>query len=452
MIESNHSHSAGAGEAGVSEVPSLPSLSEAVRFWAKLGWISFGGPAGQIAIMHREIVERRRWVSADHFLHALNFCMMLPGPEAQQLVTYLGWRLHGARGGIAAGALFVLPSIFILLGLSWFYMAQGGVPWVSGIFEGLIPAVMALVAASVVRIGRKALKTKCLWALAALAFLAIFAFHVSFIVIVLTTATLGYLGGRWWPKQFQAGGRHGKSMAHELPCVVLRPAVRASWARSFCVISVCMILWWAPVLAAGVLLGWEGIHLQQGLFFSKAALVTFGGAYAVLPYVSQMAVVNFGWLGQGQMMAGLGLAETTPGPLIMVLQFVGFVAAWQHPGALEPASAAVLGALITTWVTFLPSFLFVFMGAPHVERLGEIPAVTSALTGITAGVVGVILNLAIWFAWHALWPNGGHFDYRVAVMAVGAWIALERFKLGVVPVLAACALIGVIWKICFFEA
>ena len=427
--------------------PSSPSFGETLRFWWKLGWISFGGPAGQIAIMHREIVERRRWLSEDHFLHALNFCMLLPGPEAQQLATYLGWRLHGARGGIAAGVLFVLPSVFILLGLSWLYMAGGDVVWIGGLFYGLIPAVIAVVASAVKRIGSKALKTRSLWTLAVLAFIAIFVFKISFVLIILAAALTGYLGGRWRPTQFPAGKGHEKSGAEEAPCAVLPAAARASLGRTALISVICLTLWWIPVIGAGMLLGWKGIHFQEGLFFSKAALVTFGGAYAVLPYVSQMAVGHYGWLGQRQMMAGLGLAETTPGPLIMVLQFVGFVAAWQNPGDLPPLAAATLGALITTWVTFLPCFLFVFLGAPYVQGLHERPALASTLTAITAAVVGVILNLAIWFAWHALRPVEGGYDYFVAVVAAGAWLAMERFKIGVIPVLAACALLGVVWKL-----
>ncbi len=427
--------------------PAVPAFGEALRFWAKLGWISFGGPAGQIAIMHRELVEKRRWLSEDHFLHALNFCMLLPGPEAQQLATYLGWRLHGARGGIAAGALFVIPSVFILFALSWLYMAGGEVKWIQGIFYGLIPAVIAIVVSALKRIGSKALTTPALWSLALLAFIAIFHFKVGFVLIILAAALSGYLGGRFFPGQFPAGNGAGKSVAAAAPAAVLPPSPEATWRRTFTVAVVCLTLWCLPVLACGLLSGWKGIHFQQGLFFSKVALVTFGGAYAVLPYVAQMAVEHHGWLGQRQMMAGLGLAETTPGPLIMVLQFVGFVAAWQNPGGLSPLAAGALGAAITTWVTFLPCFLFVFLGAPHVEGLRKRPALASALRAITAAVVGVILNLAIWFAWHALWPEQGKFDAFVATVAVGAWVAMERFKLGVIPVLAACAALGVLWKL-----
>lgn len=427
--------------------PPAPGFTEALRFWWKLGWISFGGPAGQIAIMHKELVDRRRWLSEDHFLHALNFCMLLPGPEAQQLATYLGWRLHGARGGIAAGVLFVLPSVFILFALSWIYMAGGDIVWIEGVFYGLTAAVVAIVISAVKRIGSKALKTPSLWVLAAAAFVAIFFLKTSFVIIILSAAAIGFAGGKYFPKQFPAGKGHGKSGTEDGPCVVLPPAPVASVGRTALVSVICLTLWWLPVFAAGWLLGWRSIHFQEGLFFSKAALVTIGGAYAVLPYVSQMAVEHYGWLSQKQMMAGLGLAETTPGPLIMVLQFTGFVAAWQNPGNLSPLVAGTLGALITTWVTFLPCFLFVFLGAPHVEGLRERPALASTLTAITAAVVGVILNLAIWFGWHALLPEGGRFDYFVAVLALASWVAMERFKTGVIPTLAACAALGMLVKI-----
>lgn len=427
--------------------PPMPTFPEALCFWWKLGWISFGGPAGQIAIMHKELVEKRRWMTEEHFLHALNFCMLLPGPEAQQLATYLGWRLHGARGGIAAGALFVIPSIFILFGLSWLFMAGGEIAWIKGLFYGLMPAVIAIVFSAVKRIGSKALRSPALWGLAGLSFLAIFQFKVSFVFIILAAALIGYLGGKFFPKQFPAGKGHGVAHGDEQPCVDLPPAPGATAARTFLVSALCLTLWWLPVLAVGFLLGRESVQFQQGLFFSKAALVTIGGAYAVLPYVSQMAVEKFGWLTSGQMMSGLGLAETTPGPLIMVLQFVGFVAAWQHPGNLPPLASAALGAIITTWVTFLPCFLFVFLGAPHVESLRERRGISTALTAITAAVVGVILNLAIWFAWHALFPAGGNFDWFVAIAAIAAWVAMERFKAGVIPVFGACAVAGMMWKL-----
>ncbi len=426
--------------------PPLPSFGEALRFWFKLGWISFGGPAGQIAIMHREIVERRRWLGEDHFLHALNFCMLLPGPEAQQLATYLGWRLHGLRGALAAGILFVLPSMFILWGLAWIYMAHGDTTWMRGIFHGLMPAVIAIVIGAVKRIGGKALKTPALWALAGASFIAIFFFHVSFVIIIAAAALTGYVGGAISPRFFPAGKGHGEGHGDDAACVELPPSPTASWLRTLSILATCLFLWWTPVLLCGLWLGWRDIHFQQGLFFSKAALVTFGGAYAVLPYVSQMTVQHYGWLGQDQMMAGLGLAETTPGPLIMVLQFVGFVAAWQHPGGLSPLAAGSLGALITTWVTFVPCFLFVLLGAPHVEGLRQRPALATTLTAITAAVVGVILNLAIWFSVHALWRPGQGIDGFVAVLAVLAFVAMERFKTGIIPVLGTCAVLGLLWQ------
>jgi chromate transporter len=307
--------------------------------------------------------------------------------------------------------------------------------------------VIAIVVAAVKRIGSKVLKTPSLWVLAAAAFVAIFFFKIPFVIIILSAALMGYVGGKLFPKQFPAGKGHGKSSAQELLCVELPSAPVASVARTMRVSAVCLALWWLPVLAVGWILGWRSIHFQEGLFFSKAALVTIGGAYAVLPYVAQMAVDHYGWLSQKQMMVGLGLAETTPGPLIMVLQFVGFVAAWQNPGSLSPLLAGTLGALVTTWVTFLPCFLFVFLGAPHVESLRERPALASTLTGVTAAVVGVILNLAIWFAWHAVMMNWKEPDLTVFAMAVGSWVVMERFKVGVIPTLAACAVLGMILKV-----
>lgn len=428
--------------------PDFPSFREALRFWIKLGFISFGGPAGQIAIMHKELVEKRRWISEPHFLHALNFCMLLPGPEAQQLATYLGWRLHGVRGGIAAGGLFVLPAVFILWALSWLYMTQGDVSWVKSIFYGLVPAVIAIIASAGLRIGKKALKTPALWLLAAASFGAIFYFEASFVWIIFAAAAIGWLGSRISPKQFPAGSSHGDGTdENENGFLKLPPCKPATWMRTLKITLVACALWWIPILLVGLWQGWASVLFREGVFFSKAALMTFGGAYAVLPYVAQQAVEHHGWLTQPQMMSGLALAETTPGPLIMVLQFVGFVGAWQHPGDMSPLAAGTVGALVTTWATFLPCFLFVFLGGPHVEHLRSRPVLSIMLTSITAAVVGVIVNLAVWFAWHALRPPEGGFDWYVLVVAIAAFMALTRFKAGVVQVIGVCAMLGLVWKL-----
>lgn len=426
-----------------TDTPLMPTFAQALRYWLKLGFISFGGPAGQIAIMHKELVDKRRWISDGHFLHALNFCMLLPGPEAQQLATYLGWRLHGAKGGIAAGALFVLPSMFILFGLSWLYMAGGHLPWLAAVFHGLLAAVIAVVAEAVLRIGRKALKSPTLWGMAAASFTAIHFLRISFVFIILAAALLGFIGNRLYPRQFPAGKGHDAAK-DDVTVLELPPAPKASWSRTFRITAICLTLWWLPVFSLASWLGWGSTPAQQGQFFSKASLVTFGGAYAVLPYVAQQAVEVHGWLSHPQMMSGLALAETTPGPLIMVLQFVGFVGGWQHPGALSPPAAASLGAAITTWVTFVPCFLFVFAGAPHIERLGEQPRFGAALTAITAAVVGVILNLGVNFTRDALWPAAGGFDTFVALLALAAFAAMLRFRAGLIPVIAACALLGLL--------
>jgi chromate transporter len=424
---------------------SYPGFAEALRYWFKLGCISFGGPAGQIAIMHKELVEKRRWISESHFMHAVNFCMLLPGPEAQQLATYLGWRLHGAKGGLAAGGLFVLPSVLILFALSWLYMAGGHLPWLAAIFHGLLAAVIAVVAEAVLRIGKKALKSPALWMVAAGSFVAIYFFHISFVFIILAAALLGWIGNVAMPKQFPAGKGHG-SGTQEGESLTLPPVPHFGWSRYAWVTVVCLVLWWLPVFGIASWLGWGSAQAQQGLFFSKAALVTFGGAYAVLPYVAQQAVETHSWLTHAQMMSGLALAETTPGPLIMVLQFVGFVGGWQQPGALSPLAGASVSALITTWVTFVPCFLFVFLGAPQVERLGQQPRLSAALTAITAAVVGVILNLGVKFATDALWPlaQGGSFDVFIAVLAIASFIAMQRFKVGLMPCIGACALLGLL--------
>lgn len=437
--------------------PPLPPFSEALKFWLKLGFVSFGGPAGQIAMLHKELVENRRWFSERHFLHALNFCMLLPGPEAQQLATYLGWRMHGVRGGIAAGGLFVLPSAFILFGLSWLYMAGGSLPWLAALFHGLLGAVIAVVLEAVIRIGRRSLQSPALWALAAASFVAIHFFGISFVLIILGAAALGGLGHGISPRLFPAGKGHGASGAHsEAAALELPPLPAAGWTRNARVLGICLALWGVPILALGAWLGWTSVPAQQGLFFSKAALITFGGAYAVLPYVAQQAVEHHGWLTHPQMMAGLALAETTPGPLIMVLQFVGFAGGWQHPGPFSPLGAAALGSAITTWSTFLPCFLFIFLGGPHVERLHTLPCLGAALTGITAAVVGVILNLGVAFTVHALWPGDAprrlHSpDWFVAAVAIAAFVALQRFKIGLIPVIGACALAGLLHGL-FFSA
>ncbi len=433
------------------QAPAFPKFGEAVRYWLKLGCISFGGPAGQIAIMHQELVEKRRWISEEHFLHALNFCMLLPGPEAQQLATYLGWRLHGWRGGVAAGALFVLPSVFILYALSWIYMAGGHLPWLAGIFHGLLPAVIAVVAEAVLRIGKKALRSVPLWLVAGASFVAIYFYSISFVIIVISAALLGWCGHRISPQYFPAGKGHGSAGRNEDERYLrLPPCPPSSWRRSFGIISICLVLWWTPIFLLGAWLGWQSTAFGQGVFFSKAALVTFGGAYAVLPYVAQQAVEKYGWLSHPQMMSGLGLAETTPGPLIMVLQFVGFVGGWQNPGPFSPLVAATIGAFITTWATFLPCFLFVFIGAPQVEKLRDQPRLGAALTAITAAVVGVILNLGVKFSEHALWPEPMRkFDGFVAVVAIFAFVAMQWFKISLMKVIGICAALGLFWEIAF---
>ncbi len=412
-------------------------------FWLKLGLIGFGGPAAQIAIMHRELVETKRWIDDRHFLNGLNFCMLLPGPEAQQLAIYLGWRLHGAKGGIAAGALFVLPSALILFALSWLYIAGSEVPEVGAVFHGLLGAVIALVLDALLRIGGKALRSPALIGLALAAFAAMHFFQVGFVFIVIAAALVGFAGHHFFPGQFLAGKCHGP-LAEENAAIALPPVPLPTWQRTARVLAVGLALWWLPVLALGFWLGWESAPARQGVFFSQAALVTFGGAYAVLPYVAQQAVENFQWLSNIQMMDGLALAETTPGPLVMVLQFVGFVGAWQNPGALEPPAAALLGSAVTSWATFLPGFLLVFLGAPWIEKIAGFPALSAALAAITACVAGVILNLGATFAQAALWPAEGGFDLFVAVIAVAVLAALRVFRPPLPAVIVGAAMAGLV--------
>jgi chromate transporter len=433
-------------------LPAPIGFWEAFRFWLKLGFISFGGPAGQIAIMHAELVERRRWISEKRFLHALNYCMLLPGPEAQQLATYIGWLMHRSWGGIVAGGLFVLPSLFILIGLSWIYVAFGQLAVVAGLFYGIKPAVTALVVHAAHRIGTRALKNGGLWAIAAAAFVAIFALDAPFPLIVLLAAAVGHVGGRLAPRVFVVGGGHGAAASSHGPALIdddtpTPSHARFTKARLATVLGVGGGLW----LAAMALLmligqGAEGALAQMGWFFTKAALLTFGGAYAVLPYVYQGAVEQHQWLTGTQMIDGLALGETTPGPLIMVVAFVGFVGGWAKqvfgPDALFLAGAAAAG--VVSFFTFLPSFVFIFAGGPLIETTHGKLKFTAPLTAITAAVVGVILNLAVFFAYHVLWPKGfgGGFDAVSALIAAAAGIALFRFKLGVMPLLALCALLG----------
>ncbi|HEY0858621.1 MAG TPA: chromate efflux transporter [Albitalea sp.] len=436
---------------GAAEAPAPVPFAEAFWFWLKLGFISFGGPAGQISIMHSELVERRRWISEKRFLHALNYCMVLPGPEAQQLATYIGWLMHRGWGGIVAGALFVLPSLFILIALSWIYIAFGDVPAVAGLFYGIKPAVTALVLHAAHRIGTRALKNGWLWGIAAAAFVAIFAFDVPFPLIVLAAALIGYGGGRAAPRVFTVGGGHGAAQAGYGPAIIgddTPPPPHAAFSRSRLVGVVLSGagLWLA---AMALLVAQGGLHstlTQMGWFFSKAALVTFGGAYAVLPYVYQGAVEQHQWLSGAQMIDGLALGETTPGPLIMVVAFVAFVGGWLQqvlgPQALFMGGA--LAAVVVTFFTFLPSFVFILAGGPLVESTHGNLRFTAPLTAITAAVVGVILNLALFFAYHVLWPQGfgGHFDLVSALIAAAAGAALFRFKVGVMPLLGACAAVG----------
>jgi len=430
-----------------------PTFAEAFRFWLKLGFISFGGPGGQIAIMHAELVERKKWIGESHFLHALNYCMLLPGPEATQLAIYAGWLLHKTWGGIVAGALFVLPSAFILWALSYVYAAYGDVAWIAAIFCGLKPAVIAIVASAVIRIGRQALKNEVMCAIAGLAFASLFFFHVPFPAVVMAAGIIGLIGGNLWRDKFLvigadaltgndaglAGNRHAGTGARD----------KTSPWRGLRVAAVCIVAWWMPTLLAGLLLGWQHTVTQEGIFFSKAAVVTFGGAYAVLPYVSQQAVTHFGWLGAPQMLDGLGLAETTPGPLIMVLQFVGFLGGWNHPGGLPRLLAATLGAAITTWSTFAPCFLWIFLGAPHIERLRGNVKLTAALSAITAAVVGVILNLAVWFALNSWFPKPGSVDWFAIAVSLLAFTVIVKWKWGIIPVIASAAALGLFYKLIF---
>ncbi len=427
---------------------SRPTFSQAFRYWLKLGFISFGGPTGQIAIMNKDLVEEKKWIDEDHFLQAFNFCMLLPGPEAQQLAIYIGWLLHGIKGGIAAGVLFVLPAVFILWALSWLYASLGNVPTVTAFFYGLKIAVVAIVAEAVIRIGKKSLRNKVLVALAALSFVGIYFFHIPFPVIILTAGVIGYAGGKYLPEKFAVSGnrnsfKHGE---HFISKINPEKSDQATWKHTLKIIAVCLPLWFLPVIFLGIWRGWNDIFVDIGVLFSKAAMVTFGGAYAVLAYISQQAVSHYGWLPAEQMIDGLGLAETTPGPLIMVTQFVGYLAAYTHAKGLQPAVAGAIGGLLTTWSTFVPCFMWIFAGAPYIERVRKNVKLGAALSAITAAVVGVILNLSVIFTNHVLLPVGKGFDWYAMSVSVIAFTGMIRFKWGMIPVIIGSALAGYIWK------
>ncbi len=439
--------------------PAPVSLGEAFWYWLKLGFISFGGPAGQIAIMHRDLVERRRWISERRFLHALNYCMVLPGPEAQQLATYIGWLMHRTWGGIIAGGLFVLPSLFILIALSWIYLVHGDVPAIAGILYGIKPAVTAIVVFAAYRIGSRTLRNGALLAIAAAAFIAIFALNVPFPAIVISAGIIGYIGGRIAPDKFAIGGGHGAADKSYGPAIVddhtpTPEHARFRWSRFAVVLAVALLLWGGAMGALIAWFGWSGTLTQMGWFFTKAALVTFGGAYAVLPYVYQAAVEHYQWVTPLQMIDGLALGESKPGPLIMIVAFVGFVGAWTQelfgPDALFLAGA--VAATLVTFFTFLPSFIFILLGGSVIETTHGELKFTAPLTGITAAVVGVILNLAVFFAYHVLWPEAsaeapfsGRFEWATLAIGAAAIVALFRHGVGIIPLIGACGAVGLLY-------
>ncbi|MGB5179350.1 MAG: chromate efflux transporter [Gammaproteobacteria bacterium] len=441
---------------GQIEQPQAVSFREAFSYWLKLGFISFGGPAGQISMMHQELVEKRRWISEHRFLHALNYTMVLPGPEAQQLATYIGWLMHGVRGGIIAGVLFVLPSLFILVGLTWIYLAYGDVPAVAGILYGIKPAVTAIVVFAAYRIGSRALRNNVLRAMAVLAFIAIFALDVPFPAIVLMAGIIGFLGSHFAPGYFRAGGHHEGAVNSYGAALIdddtpVPAHARFKWRRLILQAAAGLMIWVAAMTLLATRYGWEGTLTQMGWFFTKAALVTFGGAYAVLPYVYQGGVEHYAWLSGLQMIDGLALGETTPGPLIMVVAFVGFVGGWSKEifGTGMLPLAGMAGASVATLFTFLPSFLFILVGGPSVEATRGDVKFTAPLTGITAAVVGVVLNLAVFFAYHVLWPEGfdAGFEWFSALIGALAFVALFRYKMGIVPLIGACAVAGLVYSL-----
>ena len=437
------------------------AFGDAFRYWLRLGFINFGGPAGQIAIMHEDLVDRKRWISNERFLHALNFCMLLPGPEAQQLAIYVGWLLNGVWGGIVAGLLFILPAYFLIMFLSWSYAVHGDVTWVAAVFYGLRCAVVALVLAAMIRIASKALKSVALIAIAIAAFVAIFLVKLPFPLIVLAAAIAGAVGGRWTPRlfPFESEGAEEDSVVDRMHAAE-QPQMR-SRLKTIGVLAVGLAVWWIPL---GLVIAWRGSQdtiTDEALFFSQAAMVTFGGAYAVLSYINQAAVETYGWLSPGQMVTGLGLAESTPGPLIMVTQFVGFLGAYRFPGSLDPVAAGVLGATVTVWATFAPCFLWIFLGAPYIERLRGNQTLKTALSAVTAAVVGVIGNLALTFGLAVIFrrvtraevgpftlpaPDLSSVDLFAVALATVGFVALWRFRVNVLWVVVGAALVGLIYK------
>ncbi|ESX06568.1 chromate transporter [Mesorhizobium sp. LSJC268A00] len=462
-------------EQSVTTPPSLAethdhdiSFADAMRVWARVAMLSFGGPAGQIAMMHRIVVEEKRWIGETRFLHALNYCTLLPGPEAQQLAIYIGWLMHKTKGGLVAGILFVLPGAVAIMVLSWIYAIFGNVGAIQALFFGLKAAVLAIVLEAVLRIGRRALRNNVMVGLAAAAFIALFFFHAPFPLVILVAAVIGYVGGKMGWAAFQPGNGHGKLGGKQVDDVDSAlgegmPAhARPSIEWSLKIAAVFLLLWFVPVLFLLLFLGQGNVFTDIAIFFSKMAVVTFGGAYAVLAYVAQQGVEHYGWLKPGEMLDGLGMAETTPGPLIMVTQFVGFMGAFREPGVLNALVAGTLGGLLTTWVTFVPCFLWIFLGAPYIETMRSNKALSAALSTITAAVVGVILNLAVWFALHVLFrdlheigllgmrldvPVLGSLNIPSLVLTLGAMLAVFRFKVGVIPVLAACSILGVLFGV-----
>jgi chromate transporter len=461
----NSGHATGTPPSGAVIARDSVSLTEAFWVWLRIAALSFGGPAGQIAVMHRILVEERRWIGDHRFLHALNYCMLLPGPEAQQLATYIGWLMHRTRGGLLAGGLFILPGVISIMTLSWIYALYGNVGIVSAIFFGLKTAVLAIVLQAVVRISRRALKNRMMLAIGACSFVLIFFCRVPFPAIILGAGLLGYLGGQHGHAAFQIGGGHAASQINILPDAdsllgeALPARSRATFGASLLVAGVWLGLWLVPVALLLLVLGPDNVFTQIAIFFSKMATVTFGGAYAVLAYVAQQAVESYHWLQPREMLDGLGMAETTPGPLIMVLQFVGFLGAYRDPGSMSPLLAGTLGGLLATWVTFTPCFLWIFLGAPYIERVRSNLALTGALSAITAAVVGVILNLAIWFAIHTIFyevlpvdagpfhvdvPVFASIDPLAFVLASAAMLATFRYQVGMVPLLIGTSSAGLV--------